>query len=369
MNIDFKASAHTILTILQSQTDIAIVIKGSPDPDAMASSYFFLKLCHNLNIKASIFASKPPSLPSNKEIVSIFNIPLTIVSDIKNIAFQRFSGYIVCDFQTAAIEGVYTCPCIIHLDHHAPAEIDIKAQFRMLTDKVSSTSTLCALLMQHLPSLKKDAAVVGTALYIGIKTDSDIFRHLHEYDREALEYLQPHCDFSLIEKIENVPLSPYALDLLKKAMRSAVPYKDWLIVGIGFVDEKYRDTIAIIADYLLSNNDAALVVVYGAVYHDSHGKLDIDASFRTKNEEFDLDGLIKNITADGGGRKFKGAYQVHIDYFVHCPDKDTLWNVIELTTNQILMDYRDARFRIGMQSKYKKIKRVLKQVFSRQQEH
>lgn len=320
MNINFEESAKNVISLLQEQKQVAIIIKGSPDPDALASSYFFFKLCALLNIKATIFGFMPASLPSNKEFISVLNIPLSIVKDLKEINLQRYSGYIVCDYQTAVLDDNFTTtPCIIHLDHHSPAEDDVPARFRILTDDVSSTSTLCALLMQHISFVTADDVPnLATALYVGMKTDSDGFTHVSEYDTMALQYIRPFCNMALIEKIENTPLTPYAVSLLQKAMNNAIVYKDWLIAGAGFIDEKYRDTIAIIADYLLQNNEVELVVVYGAIYHNSHTKLDVDASFRTRNVDFDLNELIKNITPDGGGRKFKGAFQVHIDYFVHC---------------------------------------------------
>ncbi|MEW6526837.1 MAG: DHH family phosphoesterase [Spirochaetota bacterium] len=365
ININFEESAKTITSLLQEQKNIAIIIKGSPDPDALASSYFFWKLCTLLHVKATIYGFMPASLPSNKEFISIFNIPFNIVADLKEINLSRFSGYIVCDYQIAALEDNFaTIPCIIHLDHHSPAEHDVPARFRLLTDKVSSTSTLCALLMQHISFVSlEDVPSLATSLYVGIKTDSDDFKHVGEYDTMALEYIKPFCNMTIIEQIENTPLTPHALSLLQKAMKNAIVYKDWLIAGVGFVEERYRDTIAIIADYLLQNNPVELVVVYGAVYHNNHTKLDIDASFRTRSEDFDLNELIKNITPDGGGRKYKGAFQVHIDYFVHCPDQDTLWEIIEITTNQILKNQRDSSLKIVLQSKFKNFKKILKHLF------
>ncbi len=365
IDINFEESAKKIISLLQEQDNIAIIIKGSPDPDAIASSYFFWKLCTLLHVKATILGFMPASLPSNKEFISAFNIPLHVVADMKESKIHKYTGYIVCDYQTAILEDFFTTtPCIIHLDHHSPAEQDVPARFRILTDKVSSTSTLCALLMQHISFISlEDVSSIATALYVGIKTDSDSFKHMSEYDTITLEYIKPYCNMAIIEQIENTPLTPHALGLLQKAMNNAIVYKDWLIAGAGFVEERYRDTIAIIADYLLHNNPVELVVVYGGVYHNNHTKLDIDASFRTRSENFDLNALIKNITADGGGRKFKGAFQVHIDYFVHCPDQEKLWEIIEITTNQILKNQRDSSLKIALQSKFKNFKNKLKHLF------
>ncbi|HQQ50252.1 MAG TPA: DHH family phosphoesterase, partial [Spirochaetota bacterium] len=151
MNLDFKESANTIISILRVQKHIAIFIKGSPDPDAIASSYFLYCLCNALHVQATMFAFMPASLPSNREIISLFSIPLHIEDTIKAINMRRYSGYIVCDFQTAALEGIVNViPCLIHLDHHAPVEDDVSAHFRILTDDVASTSTLCALIMQYI---------------------------------------------------------------------------------------------------------------------------------------------------------------------------------------------------------------------------
>ena len=365
MNLDFKESANTIISILRVQKHIAIFIKGSPDPDAIASSYFLYCLCNALHVQATMFAFMPASLPSNREIISLFSIPLHIEDTIKAINMRRYSGYIVCDFQTAALEGIVNAiPCLIHLDHHAPVEDDVPAHFRILTDEVSSTSTLCALIMQYISCFSQDMIhLLATVLYLGIKTDSDNFNHLNKYDVMAIEYLKQLYIPSMIEKIESVPLSLYSQRLLQHAMANVVIYKDWLIAGVGFVEEEHRDTIAIIADYLLENNHVELAVVYGAVYHNNHTKLDIDASLRTKKEDLDLNELIKNITTDGGGRKYKGAFQVHIDFFVYCPDQGKLWDIIALTTHHSLKNIRDGMYKITIQSKFKKLTKTIKKLF------
>lgn len=358
MGIDFNNAAKEIVSVLQKHNSVAIIIKGSPDPDAIASSFFFWKICTSLHIKASIVAFMPPSLPSNQEFIRAFNIPLNFVEDIRKINVQHYSGYIICDYQTAFLENIAnTIPCIIHLDHHAVAAEDIEAQFRLMTEDVSSTSTLCALIMQHLSILShEDIQNLSTMLYIGIKTDSNGFSHLSKYDMIALDYIKNFCNIALIEKIENIPLSSDAIEMLQKAMSNVLIYKDWLIAGVGFVEEKYRDTIAIIADHLLERNNVTLVVVYAAVYHKNHSKLDIDASFRTNDENLDLNYLIKSITSNGGGRKFKGAFQVHIDYFVHCPDLQKLWELIEITTTDILKSRRDSNYILLIQSNIKRVK-------------
>jgi hypothetical protein len=71
--------------------------------------------------------------------------------------------------------------------------------------------------------------------------------------------------------------------------------------------------------------------------------LTLDVSFRTKKEDFNLNDLIKRITSEGGGRKFKGAYQVNLDYFIHCSDRDLLWRTVSTTTVEVLKTQRDAR--------------------------
>ena len=64
--------------------------------------------------------------------------------------------------------------------------------------------------------------------------------------------------------------------------------------------------------------------------------LTLAASLRTASKRFDLNRFIKRITSEGGARAFKGAFQVDLDYFRYCPDRELLWKIVHMTTVEAL---------------------------------
>ena len=185
---------------------------------------------------------------------------------------------------------------------------------------------------------------MATALMFGIQTDTDDFHHTSVIDIEALRYLAEYADMDVISKIEGIPLSPATMRLYRRALENTLVYKDWGIYGTGFIDIEHRDSIAITADLLLKNTGHRTVAVYALVEDKKRDDLFIDVSFRTKMDTLDLNRLIKRITPMGGGRRYKGAYQVKLGYLNSCREKDLLWKVAESATLKRIKDARDGLY-------------------------
>ena len=71
-----KDHAKKIQQILLQYSRLLIVIKGSPDPDALASTFALKVLCDFLNVESIISATTSLSLPQNKALVSQLHIPI-----------------------------------------------------------------------------------------------------------------------------------------------------------------------------------------------------------------------------------------------------------------------------------------------------
>jgi hypothetical protein len=150
---------------------------------------------------------------------------------------------------------------------------------------------------------------------------------------------------------------------MSMAVENKVEYKDWIFTGIGFIDESIRDSISIIADFMIQRFRCSVVIIFAAIITQKPRGLRLDASFRTDDEKMDLNLLIKEITQTGGGRKYKGAYQVDLNYFADCPDKDKLWEVIESTTIAHIKYLRDKFQIIEIKGFYNKMKRRTGKLF------
>lgn len=320
---------------------IMIVISGSPDPDALASAHAIKIILSSLSISSDIMITKKISLSQNKAFVKYLSIPVTYK---KNLTPEKYDAYIVPDFQTNIVEGITgIIPCAAHIDHHTKTDIKAPSDFSLIRTDAGSTSSLIALIIKdHLTALnKKDLVSASTALMFGIQTDTDKYEHATPIDIDALRYLSEYSDKAIINRINGIPISPVTMRYYKKAVENPHVYKDWRFYGIGYIDIANRDSIAIAADLLLKKPDNRTVIVYALVEDKSRNDLFLDVSIRSRSEDLDINALIKDITATGGGRQYKGAYQIKLDYFLSCPDKELLWEAVELTTIERLKKVRD----------------------------
>ena len=349
--------SHDLVRAIKKYKNILIIVKGSPDPDAIASSYALSVLCNSLKRAASIILTKKLSLPANRAFVKILKIPLSMEEE--KIEIDTFDAYIVADYQSPSIPAITgRLPCAAYIDHHEMSEEEIQADFILKIPEAGATSSLVALLFKNLSVPLDDSMMtsVATALLYGIYTDTDKYSHASMLDYEALEYLSKFADNALFHKISSIPLSKKTMQMLRSAVNHQVLYKDWLITGIGYIDSSHRDSIAIIADFLLKREKPNTVVVYAAVEDEDRGRLTLEASLRSDSEYVKLNDIIKKITPQGGARKFKGAYQIDLDYFALCPDRKMLWDILTLTTTELIKRRRDSLSIIELKGLYQKIR-------------
>jgi nanoRNase/pAp phosphatase (c-di-AMP/oligoRNAs hydrolase) len=358
-----KQLAQKLKRLIKKHKNLLILIKGSPDPDAIASSYALKELCDYLKVDSAIFAPSVISLPQNREFVDIFNIPIKFESSLKQI--KGYDGYAVLDHQSVEVEEFTNrIPCSIHIDHHELVEENVPVKFKLVDKKAGSTSTLIALLM-HEMNIELDIETkknISTALMFGIETDTNKYSYTSKRDYEALALLAGFADSRIINRLSRFPITAKAAGLIASAKENRFLYKDWLISGVGFLDESDRDLIAIIADYMLEREDVSTIVIFAAI-EKKNKSLVLDASFRTNNENINLNSLIKSITTNGGGRKFKGAFQINLNYFLNCPDKDLLWEVIKQTTVETLSKKRDKLYISELKGFFGKLKEKMINIF------
>ena len=67
----YRGALGRMIEVLRQHRSLMVYIKGSPDPDALASAFAIKSLCEMLGVKAEMVASVEPSLAQNKEIIKI----------------------------------------------------------------------------------------------------------------------------------------------------------------------------------------------------------------------------------------------------------------------------------------------------------
>jgi nanoRNase/pAp phosphatase (c-di-AMP/oligoRNAs hydrolase) len=333
--------SKNLILALQNQSKLLIIIKGSPDPDVIASSFALKLIAKSFNVESDIVAFNQTSLPQNRALIKKLDIPVEYKSTINA---EGYSGYAVLDHQTAVVEQIGTMlSCIIHIDHHTPEEDKVVPKFKLLSEHTGAVSTLIAEFIILNPDImfsEKDKTRLATALYYGIKIDTDSFSNALDRDIAAAAWLEEFLDQSIINGIETIPFSDETMTVITKAIMNRVIYKDVLICGVGFMPEYIRDSIAIAADYLLENESYFMVIVFACIQKSHSQGLYLDASVRTADRGYDLNNFIKDITPDGGARAFKGAFQVDLNFFSQNPGKPLFWDmIVETTLQRIIVSY------------------------------
>jgi nanoRNase/pAp phosphatase (c-di-AMP/oligoRNAs hydrolase) len=355
---------NSFIKIIQKNNNLLIIIKGSPDPDALASSYVLYSLALILGKKAEIVSFMHTSLPQNRAFIKKIGIP---VHHSLQLDPEDYSGYAVLDHQSAWVEEIDTkIPCLIHIDHHSPEEDKIKPLFRYISEETGSVSSIFALIMKE----KSDNEIfsdliprTATALYYGLKVDTDDFKNATKKDTEAAEWLRQFTDFSIINEIETMPFSDETITVISKAIMNRTLYKDWLFCGVGFLHENFRDSIALAADYLLKTESVFAIAVFACIERKKNKGLFLDVSIRTSDRYYDLNKFIKSITPGGGARSFKGAYQVYLDYFSDCPDKSSLWELVQSTTHVRLSQACDKYPSHSLKTAFSRLRQNVRRLF------
>ncbi len=350
--------AEDFLNSVKKYKRIMIIVQGSPDPDAIASSFAINEILKLIGIHSEIVASKKISLAQNRAFVRILNIPLKIV---KSFHPENFDSYIVTDFQSNIVQGISgKIPCAAHIDHHQKDGDRIAADFSFIRTESGSTSTLVSLMMKKMDlRLAGDRLrAVSTALMFGIQTDTDSYEHTGDLDIEALGYLTANADLQVINSLNGIPLSGNTMAFYDRAVDNRTEYKGWGFYGIGYIDITQRDSIAIVADLLLKKSGLKTIAVYSVVTDSKREELFLDVSIRTVISALDLNSLIKKITPTGGGRVYKGAYQVKLDYFRNIPGRDELWRIVEFSTVDWLKKSRDTAYMYEIKGIIRKLFRI-----------
>ena len=147
--MNFKKLSNELIKTIKKYKNLLIYIKGSPDPDALASSYALKLICEALGVHTIIDSPIHLSLPQNIRIVKDLHLPIQFESLRKSIV--HYDAYAVLDHPSANINGVSgVIPCAIHIDHHESIDESIPVDLKIIESTVGSTSTLMALLLNEL---------------------------------------------------------------------------------------------------------------------------------------------------------------------------------------------------------------------------
>jgi len=223
------------------------------------------------------------------------------------------------------------------VDHHKKTG-KVKARFVDIRENAGATSSIYAEYLQYgKHSLSNTSATdteLATALHHGIRSDTDNFFLAREIDWHAAAYLSKFADRDLLKQIASSSITANTMDILQQALASKEIKDNYLLAGVFYVREADRDGIAQAADYLVRREGIDTAIVFGII-EDRY----IHGSLRTRSSTVDPDIFLKEVFGTdketgkpyGGGRFDKGGFQIPLNIFADCGDKQLLWELVNRT--------------------------------------
>jgi nanoRNase/pAp phosphatase (c-di-AMP/oligoRNAs hydrolase) len=255
-----KGGLQKFVDILKSKKKIIILLHNNPDPDGIGSALGLKAIISDIgNSKVTIVYGGIIGRAENQEMIRALKIKMV---HIDNIDLKRHQNIILVD--TQPMIGNNSLPKGVHpkivIDHHPLKKSALKADVCDVRVKYGSTSTIVLEYIKKL-GVKMDK-MVATALFYGIKTDTDdIGRDRTKMDNDAMSYLYPVISPVILSKMQHprIPMDYYIH--FHEAMNNASIVKDVIISDLK--NECTPDMIAEMSDFFLRMKGIRWVLCLG----------------------------------------------------------------------------------------------------------
>jgi len=300
--------------ILQEHKDEtwAILTHKYPDPDAIASQLAAQKILDHYGIKSNIYGYGEISRTENKAMVN--GLEIDELKDQADLDLSKYDQIFVVDATELNIELPEDTIPVITIDHHDVALKDIKSEFKDVTEKNrGSTSTRMVEYIKELkvPMDKIKDAKLATALYYGIRSDTDSMLKAQPADYDAASFLTKFYDSEALKKIVRPQYAEHTLDAKKTGIENRYIDGIHLLSFVGTLQEK--EDLSVVVDELIETQGIEVAIVYG-IFEDN-----IVVSLRSDGDQVNCGTLSKKIWekhGSAGGRIKSGGASIQLGYVI-----------------------------------------------------
>jgi nanoRNase/pAp phosphatase (c-di-AMP/oligoRNAs hydrolase) len=178
---------------------------------------------------------------------------------IRKLNPARISKWAIVDSQPHHQEALSKFRFDIIIDHHPPSA-GSTAAFVDIREDYGATATM---MTEYLRAAKiKPSPRLATALFYGIKTDTDNFvRPSIPNDIEAFRYLYPFTNIHIVKMIESSEMTRKTLVHFKAALENLTFLQDRAWIHMGKVSDP--DLLVILADFFLKLVESTWCIVSG----------------------------------------------------------------------------------------------------------
>jgi nanoRNase/pAp phosphatase (c-di-AMP/oligoRNAs hydrolase) len=262
--VDFSTPEGRIEQLHEALSDgdgpVLVLVHDYPDPDCLASALGAKHLLEMWGFTATIAHGRGLGRPENKAMAGLLNLELALLDEIDPEAFR---GALLLDTQPGAgNNSLPECvPVRAVVDHHPEKDGGLEnVPFVDLRLTTGATSTI---VLEYLDTAGAEVdARLATALYLGIKTDTDsLERDASPADVAAYVRLLPDVDLPTVRKVNHVPLTEEYFGLLRRAIGNATRQGEALVANVGAVSQP--DLLSAVSDILIDSKETAWALALG----------------------------------------------------------------------------------------------------------
>ncbi|MCX7981900.1 MAG: DHH family phosphoesterase [Syntrophales bacterium] len=248
-------------SMMKKGDSLAILIYGSPDPDAVASAMALRELLRQLVglSNCQILATEPPRRIQNALFIKAMRVD---IESLGKVQLRDFKHVAVVDAQPtffgSLLNGVQ--PQIV-IDHHPVTTV----WHAKLADVRQNYGALSTIMLEYLLAAKiRIPRRLYTALLYGIKSDTNNFeRDATLEDIGAYYFTFARANRELIRRIELNQIPERYLKSFEHAFSYRRRYRDRVVCYLGKVES--ADVCVQVADFYLRVVDIYYVVIAGIV--------------------------------------------------------------------------------------------------------
>jgi len=243
-----------LLEVVSQDDTVAVLINA--DPDAMASALALKRLFWRRVKKTLIYHVNTIKRADNLALIKLLKIKQQHIRDLQ---ISEITKWAIVDSQPSHHELLARFQFHIIIDHH-PFVPGVSAQFVDVKEEYGAT---CTMMTEYLRAAKiKPSPRLATALFYGIKTDTDNFvRPSIPSDVNAFRFLYQFANINIVKKIESSEITRRTLAAFHTALENLVFLKDKAYIHMGRVNDP--DVLVIIADFFLKMVEATWCFVSG----------------------------------------------------------------------------------------------------------
>jgi nanoRNase/pAp phosphatase (c-di-AMP/oligoRNAs hydrolase) len=253
------SSAEKLKKLFETvSADDIVAILINADPDAMASAFALKRLFWRRVKRVDIVRINKIERTDNLAFVRIIDLTQR---HIRNYKQSEASKWALLDSQPDHDAQFGRHDFDIIIDHH-PVTMPLKAPFIDIREQYGANSTI---LCEYLRTAKiKPSARLATALFYGIKTDTDNFvRNTISRDIKAFRYLYEFANINIIKKIESSEIAKKNIPDFKAALENLTFVHHTAFIHMGKVAN--ADTLVMLADFFMKMAEATWSIVSGVL--------------------------------------------------------------------------------------------------------